>query len=99
LDSPPAHADLAMGVELTNQAPWVGFRVVELPDAAFPVQGMQLEARGARWELVDVEADGGGHVKCRLFRVGPGSTAPLPPVDPLAPIPPAATLLDEELDA
>jgi hypothetical protein len=86
-DSPPAHADLAMGVELSNQAPWVGFRVVELPDAAIPTQGMQLEARGARWEVTDVEADGGGHVKCRIFRVGPGSTAPLPPVDFLAPIP------------
>jgi hypothetical protein len=86
-DSPPAHTDLAMGVELSNQAPWVGFRVVELPEAAYPEQGMLLEARGARWEVSDVEADGGGHVKCRLFRVGPGSLAPLPPVDELAPIP------------
>lgn len=86
-DSPPAHADLAIGVELSNQAPWVGFRILELPNAEMPAQGWQFEARGARWEVSDVEPDGGGHVKCRCFRVGPGSTAPLPPVDEPAPIP------------
>lgn len=86
-DSPPAHADLALNVELSNQRPWVSFRVVELPDAQQPGEGWQLEIRGARWEVSDVEPDGGGHVRCRVFRVGPGSTAPLPPVDDPAPIP------------
>ena len=86
-DSPHAHSDLALGVELSNQAPWVGFRIVELPDSELPGQGWQFDARGARWEVSDVEADGGGHVRCRAFRVGPGSTAPLPPVDVPAPIP------------
>lgn len=89
-DAPPSHADLAMGVELSNQAPWVGFRVLELPDADLPRQGWQFDARGARWEITDVEPDGGGHVRCRCFRIGPGSTAPLPPVDQPAPIPPPA---------
>jgi hypothetical protein len=86
-DTPPEHADLGLTRDLSNQAPWVAFRVVELPDVELPQQGMQFEARAARWEVVDVEPDGSGHVRCRAFRIGPGSTAPLPPVDWLAPIP------------
>lgn len=79
-DTPPERADLSLMRELSNQAPWVAFRVLELPENELPEQGEQFEARGARWEIVDVEPDGGGHVRCRAFRVGPGSTAPLPPV-------------------
>jgi hypothetical protein len=87
-DTPPTRSDLALLADLSNQAPWVGFRVVELPGGALPEQGQQIEARGALWEIVNVQPDGGGHVRCQLFRVGAGSTAPLPPADPLAPIPP-----------
>jgi hypothetical protein len=87
-DTPPERADLGLSSGgLSNQAPWVGFRVVELPDVELPEQGMQFEARSTLWEVVDVEPDGGGHVRCRAFRVGPGSSAPLPPVDVFAPIP------------
>lgn len=77
-DTPPERADLNLLRDLSNQAPWVDFRVLELPDTELPEQGSQLEIRGARWEVVDVAPDGGGQVRCRLFRVGPGSTAPLP---------------------
>jgi hypothetical protein len=96
-DSPPEAADLGLTRGLSNQAPWVDFRVVELPDCELPEQGMQFEARAARWEIVDVQPDGGGQVHCRCFRVGPGSTAPLPPVDTLAPIPvmPSGAEIDE----
>ena len=87
-DTPPQRSDLDLLADVSNQGPWVGFRVVELPSAELPVQGQQLEARGALWEIVNVRPDGGGHVRCELFRVGDGSTSPLPPADPLAPIPP-----------
>src|SRR5262245_42224628 len=86
-DTPPEQAGMGLTVALSNQAPWIGFRVLELPDAELPEQGMQFEARGARWEVVDVQPDGGGHVRCQVFRVGPGATAPLPPVSDPAPIP------------
>ena len=86
-DTPPEQAGLGLGVPLSNQGPWIGFRVLELPDQEVPEQGTQFEARAARWEIVDVQPDGGGHVLCRCFRVGPGSTAPLPPIDDPAPIP------------
>jgi hypothetical protein len=85
------HAPLGLTVDLSNPSITVDFRIVELPDAEVPTQGMQLEARATRWEVVDVEQDGGGRVKCRVFRIGPGSGAPLPPVDMPAPIPPSAT--------
>lgn len=88
----PIQAPMGTTVDLSNQTMTVGFRVVELPDAEVPTQGMQLEARATRWEVVDVEQDGGGRVVVRVFRIGPGSGAPLPPVDDPAPIPDAPTL-------
>lgn len=86
-DTPPEHAGLGLTEPLSNQAPWIAFRVLELPDQELPEVGMQFEARAARWEVSDVQPDGGGHVRCQVFRVGPGSTAPLPPIDDPAPIP------------
>jgi hypothetical protein len=86
-DCPPEHTALGLERDVSNQAPWVSFRVLELPDAALPEQGLVFEARATRWEVSDVEPDGGGHVRCRCFRLGPGSSAPLPPVDSPAPIP------------
>jgi hypothetical protein len=84
-DTPPARGDLGLTVDLSNQSPWVSFRVLDLPNAALPEQGWQFEARGALWEVVDIEPDGSGHVKCRAFRVGAGSSSPLPPL--LGPVP------------
>jgi|SRR5215475_7753944 len=81
-DVPAAHAGLGLVLELSNQAPYACWRVADLPNAEMPEQGWQFEARGALWEIVDVEPDGGGAVKCRCFRVGPGSVAPLPPLTP-----------------
>src|SRR4029434_11044675 len=66
-DAAPMHLDAALTVTLSNQSPWVAFRVLELPDAELPLQGMQVEVRAARWEIVDVEPDGGGHVFFRLL--------------------------------
>jgi hypothetical protein len=96
-ETPSWNAPLGTVPGLSNQATTVTFRILELPDAEIPSQGYQLEARAARWEVVDVEQDGGGHVLCRLFYVGAnGKTAPLPPLDDGAPIPepiPVADLL------
>jgi hypothetical protein len=87
-ETPAANAPLGTVQGLSNQATTIAFRVLELPDAEVPSQGLQIEARAARWEVVDVEQDGGGHVFCRIFRIGPGgTTAPLPPIDDGAPIP------------
>jgi|SRR5215471_10520549 len=98
-ESHPQHAPMGTTVDLSNQNVTVDFRLVELPDAEVPTQGMQLEARATRWEVVDVEQDGGGRVVCRVFRIGPGSGAPLPPVDMPAPIPPSAVAWGTARDA
>lgn len=95
-DTPRARSDLGLVLELSNQGPVVHFRVVDLPNAETPEQGWQFEARGALWEIVDVEPDGGGAVRCRCFRVGPGSLCPLPPLTPEL-VPPVA-LRDDVAD-
>jgi hypothetical protein len=95
-ETPAMHAPLGLTVDLSNQATTISFRIVELPDGEVPTQGLQLEARNVRWEVVDVEQDGGGHAHCRIFRIGAGASAPLPPLDGGAAIPepvPLAELL------
>jgi hypothetical protein len=79
-DTVRARADLGLVLELSNQAPAINFRVADLPNAEPPEQGWQFDARGALWEITDVEPDGGGAVRCHCFRIGPGSIAPLPPL-------------------
>lgn len=81
-DTVRARADLGLVLELSNEAPALHIRVADLPNAEPPEQGWQFEARGALWEIVDVEPDGGGAVRCHAFRVGPGSSSPLPPLTP-----------------
>lgn len=96
-ETPATQAPLGLPNQgLSNQSTTIAFRILELPDAEIPTQGLQVEARATRWEVVDVEQDGGGWVHCRLFKIGPGALAPLPPVDDGAPIPepvPLAELL------
>jgi hypothetical protein len=77
-DAPPVSSDLGLARELSDQAPWIGFRVVELPGGQLPRLGDRLVVRGVDWEVSDVQPDGGGHVKCRLFRAGPWTPCPLP---------------------
>jgi hypothetical protein len=97
-DTVRARATLGLVLELSNEAPTVYLRVADLPNAEPPEQGWQFEARGALWEIVDVEADGGGAVRCHSFRVGPGSVAPLPPLTPGL-VPSGAFVDDDALDA
>jgi len=86
-DAPPASADLGMVAGVSNQAAWLGLRVRDLPSARAPYQGDCVEIRGATWEVADVQPDGSGHIRLQLFRVGPGDTAPLPPLTATAPTP------------
>jgi len=79
-DEPPRHTDLGLVMGLTDQIPWCGVRVLELPDGYTPRQGERVGIRGADWEIADLSPDGGGHVRMRLLRVGAGSTGPLPPL-------------------
>jgi hypothetical protein len=85
-DVPPVAADLGLARDLSDQAPWVGFRVAELPGGTLPRLGDRLTVRGVDWEVSDIQPDGGGHVRCRLFRSGPWAPCPPPPLDP-APTP------------
>jgi hypothetical protein len=86
-DAPPATADLGTVAGVSNQAAWLGLRVRDLPGALAPYQGDRIDIRGASWEVADVQPDGSGHVRCQLFRIGPGDTAPLPPLTPAEPAP------------
>jgi hypothetical protein len=83
-EAPPAHADLGLQRELSNQAPWLGLRVADLPGGAIPPLSGKVSVRGVDWEITDIDADGSGHVRCRLDRLG--DWAPTPP-PPLAPVP------------
>jgi len=87
-DAPTVAADLGLTRDLSDQAPWIGFRVADLPGGALPRLGDRLTVRGADWEVSDLASDGGGHVRCRLFRSGPWAPCPPPPL--ATPIPMAA---------
>jgi hypothetical protein len=84
-DAPAMHADLGLHRDLSDQAPWIGFRVSELPGAALPRLGERVDVRGVSWEITDLEPDGGNHVKCRLYRLGPWAPCPPPPLTAPAP--------------
>lgn len=79
-DAPPVSSDLGLARDLSDQAPWIGFYVAELPGGQLPRLGDRLVVRGVDWEIVDVAPDGGGHVKCRLYRSGPWGPCPPPPL-------------------
>jgi hypothetical protein len=76
-DAPAVSVDLGLHRELSDQAPWIAFRIAELPGGQLPRQGERLTCRGVDWEIADVRPDGDHHVKCHLFRLGPW--APIPP--------------------
>jgi len=76
-DAPAASADVGLHRDLSDQAPWIGFRAAELPGGQLPRLGDRLVVRGVAWEVTDLAPDGGRHVRCRLFRLG--AWAPTPP--------------------
>jgi len=78
--APFATSDLNLTRELSNQAPWLGVRVFELPNQALPRQGDTLAVRGLQWEVTDIVPDESGHAKLRLFQLGPWQPTPLPPL-------------------
>jgi len=87
-DCPDATADLGLHRDLSDQAPWIGFRVLDLPGAALPLQGDRVQVRGVDWEVTDVQSRGDTHVRCRLFRAGYWAPTPLPPLEPIEPVEP-----------
>jgi hypothetical protein len=84
-DAPAIAADVGLHREVSDQAPWIAFRVAELPGGQLPRLAERLTVRGVDWEIADVHPDGDGHVKCRLFRLGPWAPVPPPRLEaPLA---------------
>jgi hypothetical protein len=77
-DAAPAQADLGLQERLSNQAPTVGFRSFDLPGSSLPKIGQRVTCRGVDFEISDVEPDGSGHCRCRLFVVGSGHAVPNP---------------------
>lgn len=85
-EAPAASADLGLHRDVSDEAPWIGFRVRELPGGARPRLGDRVAVRGADWEITDLYAvDAGGHIRCRLFRAGPWAPCPPPPLLPAPP--------------
>jgi hypothetical protein len=81
-DETPARTDIGLVVGLYDQAPWCGVRLLDLPAGYTPRQGDRVGFRGADWEIASLLMDGGGHARMQLFRLGQGSTGPLPPLSP-----------------
>jgi hypothetical protein len=79
-DETPARTDLGLVAGLYDQAPWCGVRMLDLPPGYTPRQGDRVGFRGADWEISTLLFDGGGHCRLQLFRMGAGTTGPLPPL-------------------
>jgi hypothetical protein len=85
-DETPARTDLGTVVGLYDQSPWCGVRLLDLPAGYTPNQGDRVGFRGTDWEIASLLYDGGGHCRMQLFRMGPGTTGPLPPLAVPAPL-------------